>query len=211
MRAQQLRNLYAQPLPWWKRGIDIAGALLGITLLSPVLITAGAAVKLTSPGPVFFRQKRSGLGARPFMIWKFRTMCDRADAKQKEVMHLNEQDGAAFKIKNDPRVTKLGKILRSTSIDELPQLWNVLRGEMSLVGPRPLPVHESEACTSWQQRRLDVTPGLTCIWQVEGRSSVKFEEWMRMDLRYARKRSLIRDVSLIARTIPAVLMRRGAS
>jgi len=211
LRSQSLRATFVRPLPWWKRGVDIAGALAGLALLSPVLVIAGAAVKLTSPGPMLFQQQRAGLGGRPFTLWKFRTMCDRADAQQGEILHLNEQDGPAFKIKNDPRITPLGKLLRSSSIDELPQLWNVLRGEMSLVGPRPLPLHEADACERWQQRRLDVTPGLTCIWQVRGRSSVTFDQWMRMDLQYVGRRSLWQDLKLIFATIPAVLTRRGAS
>jgi len=210
-RAQGLRKHFAQPLPVWKRGIDILGALGGIAVFSPLFLAAAAAVKLTSPGPVFFFQRRAGLGGRPFTLWKFRTMRVGAEKLQQEIMHLNEQDGAAFKIKNDPRVTPVGSLLRKTSIDELPQLWNVLRGDMSLVGPRPLPVHEAESCLQWQQRRVDVTPGVTCIWQAHGRSRVTFEEWMRMDLRYARRRTLWRDLVLILQTIPAVLLRRGAS
>jgi lipopolysaccharide/colanic/teichoic acid biosynthesis glycosyltransferase len=133
-----------------------------------------------------------------------------AEAKKKELKQRNEQDGPAFKIKDDPRVTRVGKLLRKSSIDELPQLWNVLRGDMTLVGPRPLPVSESEACEGWQRRRLDVTPGLTCIWQVKGRSRVSFAEWVRMDVAYIRRRTLFNDLRIIAQTIPAVLLRRGA-
>jgi lipopolysaccharide/colanic/teichoic acid biosynthesis glycosyltransferase len=126
------------------------------------------------------------------------------------LLALNEQDGPAFKIKDDPRVTRFGRFLRSTSIDELPQLWNVLRGEMSLVGPRPLPCHESDGCLGWQRRRLDVTPGLTCIWQVKGRSRVSFSEWCRMDLQYVAKRGVRQDLLLLLLTLPAVLLRKGA-
>lgn len=209
--SQSLELLFAQPLPRWKRGLDIVGASLGLVGLAPLLAVVGVLIKWTSPGPVLFIQKRSGLGGKPFMLYKFRSMrCD-AEAKKAELMTLNEQDGPAFKIRNDPRVTPLGRLLRTTSIDELPQLWNVLRGDMSLVGPRPLPCHESEACTVWQKRRLDVTPGLTCIWQIKGRSSVTFNEWVRMDLQYLRSRSLFEDVKLLAQTIPAVLLRKGAS
>lgn len=210
-RAQPMRALFAQQPPRWKRSVDVAGALLGMAVLSPLFLAAGLAVKLTSRGPIFFRQQRAGLGGRPFTLWKFRTMRDAAEEEQGQFLDLNEQDGPAFKIKNDPRVTRVGRFLRSTSIDELPQLWNVLRGEMSLVGPRPLPLHEAAACAAWQQRRLDVTPGVTCIWQVEGRSTVPFDEWMRMDLRYVQRPTLLRDVQLLSLTIPAVLSRRGAS
>ena len=151
-----------------------------------------------------------GLGGARFTMFKLRTMSINADAQKASLMQHNEVDGPAFKMTNDPRVTPFGRFLRQTSIDELPQLWNVFRGDMSLVGPRPLPCAESEACSSWQQQRLDVTPGLTCIWQVSGRSLVSFVDWVRMDVRYIRDRSLRRDVSLLAKTIPAVMRRKGA-
>ena len=143
-------------------------------------------------------------------MYKFRSMVVDAEQRKRELLALNEQDGPAFKISADPRVTPLGRFLRTTSIDELPQLINVLKGDMSLVGPRPLPCDESDACRGWQRRRLDVTPGLTCIWQVRGRSQVSFADWCRMDLQYVASRSLLRDVTLIALTLPAVLLRRGA-
>src|SRR5262249_30144394 len=140
----------------------------------------------------------------------FRTMFANAEARKHELLALNEQDGPAFKMKNDPRVTGIGWFLRSTSIDELPQLWNILRGDMSLVGPRPLPCAETANCADWQRQRLDATPGRTCIWQVHGRSRVSFAEWVRMDVRYIRSRSLWRDLVLLLLTVPAVLLRRGA-
>jgi lipopolysaccharide/colanic/teichoic acid biosynthesis glycosyltransferase len=133
-----------------------------------------------------------------------------AEKRQAELRVRSEQDGPAFKMTHDPRVTRLGAILRKTSLDELPQLWNVLKGDMSLVGPRPLPCSESSACSQWQRRRLDVTPGITCLWQVKGRSTVSFPEWMRMDINYIRTRRLMRDISLLLLTVPAVLLRRGA-
>jgi lipopolysaccharide/colanic/teichoic acid biosynthesis glycosyltransferase len=204
-----MEHLFAQRLPAWKRLSDIAGSLFGIIVLSPLLLLIAVAVKLTSRGPVLFRQKRSGLGDREFVLYKFRSMIDAAEAMQKELWELSEQDGPAFKMSDDPRTTPLGRFLRSTSLDELPQLWNVLRGDMSLVGPRPLPCPESEACLGWQKRRLDVTPGLTCTWQVFGRSRVPFVEWMRMDLRYAERRSLIGDLRLMFQTLPAVFRRDG--
>src|SRR5262249_21379046 len=133
-----------------------------------------------------------------------------AEAKKKELLALNEQDGPAFKIKRDPRITPLGRLLRATSIDELPQLINVLLGDMSLVGPRPLPCHETAGCASWQRQRLDVTPGLTCIWQIKGRSRVSFADWVRMDIQYIRNTSLLQDLKLLLMTVPALLLRKGA-
>ena len=208
--VHRLESLLVRPLPWWKRAIDMFGAASLLVIASPIMAAAAAAVKFTSHGPVIFTQKRAGLGGQPFTIYKFRTMVVDAEAKKAALKAKSEQDGPAFKIKDDPRVTRIGKFLRKTSIDELPQLWNVLRGDMTLVGPRPLPVNESDACEGWQRRRLDVTPGLTCIWQVRGRSRVSFAEWVRMDVTYIRRRTLLNDVAILAQTIPAVLMRRGA-
>ncbi len=204
-----LDTLLAVGLPWWKRGLDMIVSSIALLLLAPLLAVVAVAVKLTSPGPVFFRQLRSGLGGRPFVCLKFRTMVVDAERRKAELMARNEQDGPAFKIRNDPRITRLGKFLRQTSIDELPQLWNVLCGDMTLVGPRPLPVAEAEACRGWLRRRQDVTPGLTCIWQVHGRSKVSFIEWVRMDLRYSRSRTLWHDLKLIVQTVPAMLLRRN--
>jgi len=157
-----------------------------------------------------FQQRRAGLGGKPFMIYKLRTMVNDAEQRKAQLAPLNEQDGPAFKLSNDPRTTPLGRFLRQTSLDELPQFWNVLKGDMTLVGPRPLPVPESNACAAWQRRRLYVTPGITCIWQIYGRSRVSFSEWIRMDLRYIREQRLIEDVKILLLTVPAVLMRRGA-
>lgn len=208
--VQNLRTLLVKKMPCWKRAIDILGAGTGLLLLSPLLLIISAAIKLTSSGPVMFTQRRAGIGGRPFKIYKFRTMCVDAEAKKQSLRAQSEQDGPAFKIKHDPRITRIGKILRETSLDELPQLWNVLVGGMSLVGPRPLPVDESDECAPWQHRRLDVTPGLTCIWQVKGRSRVTFDEWVRMDISYIRRRKLAHDLLILVQTIPAVLLRRGA-
>jgi lipopolysaccharide/colanic/teichoic acid biosynthesis glycosyltransferase len=205
-----LDRLFVRSLPAWKRTLDILGALMGLLVLSPILVLVALAVKFTSPGPVLFRQVRSGRGGRPFVIYKFRTMVVDAEARKAALLAMNERDGPAFKIKCDPRITPIGRLLRCTSLDELPQLWNILVGDMTLVGPRPLPCAEADACAGWQRRRLDVTPGLTCIWQVRGRGGVAFADWMRMDLEYIRKRSLWHDLKLLLWTIPAVLLRRGA-
>ena len=208
--AQPMELLFVHGMPAWKRALDIFGACIGLLLTTPVMLVAATAIRLTSPGPALFRQWRGGAGNRPFLMYKLRTMSLDADARKVELLALNEQDGPAFKIKDDPRITPLGRFLRRTSIDELPQLWNVLKGDMSLVGPRPLPLEESANCAAWQKRRLDVTPGLTCIWQVRGRSSVSFDEWVRMDLHYIRTRGLICDLKLILQTASAVLLGRGA-
>jgi lipopolysaccharide/colanic/teichoic acid biosynthesis glycosyltransferase len=208
--VHRLESLLVRPLPWWKRAIDVIGATTGIVLTSPLMAAAALSIKLTSRGPVVFKQQRAGLGGKPFTIYKLRTMVPDAEARKAELIAKNEQDGAAFKIKDDPRVTRVGKFLRKSSIDELPQLFNVLKGDMTLVGPRPLPVNEADACEGWQRRRLDVTPGLTCIWQVKGRSRVSFAEWVRMDVAYIRRRTLWHDLVILAQTIPAVLVRRGA-
>ncbi len=201
--------LLVQAMPPWKRALDIAGAGLGLLLLWPLLLVVAAAVKLTSPGPVLFAQLRSGRGGKPFLMYKFRTMTTDAEARKALLLARNEQDGPAFKIKDDPRVTPLGRWLRAASIDELPQLWNVLRGDMSLVGPRPLPCEEAAACSDWRRQRLDAIPGLTCTWQVRGRSRVTFDEWTRMDIRYVRSQSWRQDLKLLLQTIPALIFHRG--
>lgn len=150
----------------WKRVLDVFVATVGLLTLIPVFASIAAIIKLTSPGPVFYRQRRSGLGGRGFAMVKFRSMTTDADQRKPALLELSEQDGPAFKLENDPRVTPFGGLLRRLSIDELPQLWNVLVGDMSLVGPRPLPGDETDKCQTWHHRRLDVTPGITCIWQV---------------------------------------------
>jgi lipopolysaccharide/colanic/teichoic acid biosynthesis glycosyltransferase len=169
-------------------------------------------IKLDSTGQVFFVQDRVGLNKRRFQMFKFRTMVGDAAEKQSELECLNEADGPVFKIKNDPRITRLGKYLRKTSIDELPQLLNVLKGDMSLVGPRPLPIRDYQGFDEdWVRRRFSVRPGITCLWQVNGRSSLSFKEWMELDLHYIDHWSFWLDVKLIAKTIPAVLRGAGAA
>lgn len=202
-------NLLVKPLPAWKRAIDIAGSATGLLLSSPFIAAAAVAVKFTSEGPAFFMQEREGLGGRRFRMIKLRTMRPDAEKQKASLLESSEQDGPAFKMADDPRVTPIGKILRKTSIDELPQLWNVLRGDMSLVGPRPLPVAESQACKPWQRRRLIVTPGLTCTWQIYGRNIVPFDEWIRMDLAYAENRSPWLDFKLVAKTGPTLIQQKG--
>jgi exopolysaccharide biosynthesis polyprenyl glycosylphosphotransferase len=198
-----------------KRLLDIVLSSLAIIILSPVLVFTAILVKLTAPGPVFFVQRRLGLNKRMFNIYKFRTMVVDAEKRLKDIEHLNEVSGPVFKIKNDPRITPIGRFLRKTSIDELPQLFNVLKGDMSLVGPRPLQVRDYELfnsfCEDWQRRRFSVRPGITCLWQIKGRSSIPFEKWMELDLQYVRNWSLWLDLEILAKTVPAVLKGSGAA
>jgi lipopolysaccharide/colanic/teichoic acid biosynthesis glycosyltransferase len=207
--ATSIESLLTHPSPKWKRAIDVLGAIVGLTLSLPFLAAAGIAIKLSSRGPVLYSQLREGMGGRRFRIYKLRTMQLGAHEQQSKLRELSVQDGPAFKLPNDPRTTWIGRWLRSTSLDELPQFWNILRGDMSLVGPRPLPVHESLQCAPWQRRRLTVMPGMTCIWQVTGRSRVSFDEWMRMDLQYVRRRSVVCDMGLLLATAPSVIVSRG--
>jgi exopolysaccharide biosynthesis polyprenyl glycosylphosphotransferase len=195
-----------------KSAIDFIGSLSLILLLSPIMLAAALAVRLTSPGPVFFRQQRAGLNGRPFTMLKFRSMVTNAEQLKQELAALNEMSGPVFKVTNDPRVTATGRFLRKWSIDELPQLFNILRGEMSLVGPRPLPVDEVARFDDLaHRRRLSVRPGLTCIWQVRGRNNVSdFKEWVRLDLEYIDNWSLWLDFKILLMTIPAVFTGAGA-
>jgi exopolysaccharide biosynthesis polyprenyl glycosylphosphotransferase len=195
-----------------KRGIDVLVSLILLLLLSPVFAVTAILIKLTSPGSVFFIQERVGLNKRTFRLYKFRTMIAGAEKMMTQLEHLNELSGPVFKIKNDPRITWIGKYLRKTSMDELPQLINVLKGEISLVGPRPLPVRDYEGFDEdWQRRRFSVRPGVTCLWQVNGRNAIPFEKWMEMDMEYIDNWSLGLDLKILARTIPAVLRGSGAA
>jgi len=194
-----------------KRTLDICISLILIIIFSPLFFITAILVKVTSPGPAFFIQERVGLNKRRFRLYKFRTMVVDAEQKLPELEHLNEASGPVFKIKDDPRITPVGKFLRKTSIDELPQLINVLKGDMSLVGPRPLPVRDYEGFDyDWHRRRFSVRPGITCLWQVSGRSSICFEKWMELDMEYIDHWSLWLDFKILAKTIPAVLNRSGA-
>ena len=195
-----------------KRAEDIAISLLCLVTFAPVLVVTAILVKLTSRGPVFFVQKRVGLNKRTISVYKFRTMVTGAEQRIAEVEHLNEMSGPVFKIKNDPRLTKLGKYLRKTSIDELPQFFNVLRGDMSLVGPRAMAVRDFEKFDQdWHRRRFSVRPGITCLWQVNGRNTVPFERWMELDMEYIDQWSLWLDLQILVKTIPAVLRGTGAA
>ena len=193
-----------------KRAFDFVAGTALLLILLPVLLLAAILVKVTSRGPIFFTQRRCGSRGRTFTCYKFRTMVNGADGLKKNLLSRNEVTGPVFKIRNDPRITPLGRLLRKTSIDELPQLLNVIRGEMSLVGPRP-PLPEEVATYSHRERlRLSVPTGLTCLWQVSGRSNLDFEQWIELDLQYLEKRGFWYDIWLLARTIPAVLTGRGA-
>jgi exopolysaccharide biosynthesis polyprenyl glycosylphosphotransferase len=195
-----------------KRVLDIMISTTAIILLWPVLVVVCILVKLTSPGPVLFVQKRLGLNKRPFDLYKFRTMVMDAEEQMRQIEHLNEASGPVFKMKNDPRVTTIGRFLRKTSIDELPQLFNVLKSEMSLVGPRPLPARDYNGFDQdWPRRRFSVRPGVTCLWQIRGRSSIPFQQWMELDLQYIDKWSLWLDFQILMRTIPAVFKGSGAT
>ena len=194
-----------------KRGMDVVVASIMLLLASPVMLLTAIVIKLTSDGPILFQQERSGRNGRRFTMFKFRSMVVDAEKRKKELAHLNEMSGPVFKIRRDPRVTRIGQLIRKTSIDELPQLFNILRGDMSLVGPRPPLPSEVEQYQPWQRRRLSVKPGLTGLWQVSGRNNVDFEEWMAMDLRYIDDWSLWLDMKIILQTVPAVLFRAGAS
>jgi exopolysaccharide biosynthesis polyprenyl glycosylphosphotransferase len=194
-----------------KRGFDILSSGLALWVLAPMLVVVAMLVKLTSRGPVLFRQTRVGLHGRPFRMLKFRTMVENAEALKAQLASVNEMDGPVFKMKKDPRITPIGRFLRKFSIDELPQLINVLRGDMSVVGPRPPVPSEVARYEPWQRRRLSVRPGLTCIWQVSGRNEISFEQWMYMDLQYIDNWSFLKDVGLILKTLPVVVTGRGAS
>ncbi len=208
------RERYHHPLPMigaiTKRLLDVGASLFGLLLLLPLFPFIVLLIRLESPGPIFFRQKRVGREGRLFHCYKFRSMAVDAEQQKDRLAHLNEATGAAFKIKEDPRITGVGRFLRRSSLDEFPQLVNVLRGEMSIVGPRPQIPSEVAEYSPTHACRLLVTPGLTCLWQISGRSHLEFEEWMQLDLAYVTAQSLTLDVSILLRTLPAVIERKGA-
>jgi exopolysaccharide biosynthesis polyprenyl glycosylphosphotransferase len=208
--------VYADHLESWpivaKHLLDTVTSLVLLVLLSPIFLIVALLIKLDSRGPVFFVQKRVGLNKRRFHMYKLRTMVIDAETRQFALENRNEADGPVFKIKDDPRITRVGKFLRKFSIDELPQFFNVLCGDMSLVGPRPLPVRDCEGFEQdWQRRRFSVRPGLTCLWQINGRSTVSFKHWMDLDMRYIDQWSLWLDIIILVKTIPAILRGTGAA
>jgi len=193
-----------------KRVFDLVGAACGLSLVVPLLPFIAVMIKLETSGPILFKQTRVGRRGRLFPCYKFRSMSTDAEKRKAELDHLNEASGAAFKIKDDPRITRVGRFLRRSSLDEFPQLWNVLRGDMSIVGPRPQIPSEVADYTPEQARRLVARPGLTCLWQVSGRSQLDFDEWMALDQEYVRRRSFAYDLEILLRTLPAVIERKGA-
>ena len=195
-----------------KRAVDLTGATVGLLLVSPLLAVVALSIRLTSPGPVLFRQLRGGRHGKPFTMFKFRTMSTDAEMRRAELAAFNQMSGPVFKVEHDPRITRVGRFLRKTSIDELPQLVNVLRGDMSLVGPRPLPLYEVDKFeTTAQRRRLSVAPGLTCLWQISGRNEIRnFQDWVKLDLLYIDNWSLWLDFKILLKTIPVVLLGFGA-
>jgi exopolysaccharide biosynthesis polyprenyl glycosylphosphotransferase len=193
-----------------KRCFDIVASILILILLMPIIPLIALMIRLDSPGPVFYRQDRVGEGGRIFKFLKFRSMYHGADQRLSELAARNEQSGPVFKIRSDPRITSVGRFLRRSSLDEIPQIFNVLNGDMSIVGPRPPLPSEVERYLPWQRRRLEVKPGITCLWQISGRSQISFDEWMRLDMEYLKTRSFQTDLLIFLKTIPAVIARRGA-
>ncbi len=193
-----------------KRAFDLVVGSAILLLLLPVIPLIALMIRLDSPGPVFYRQRRVGQGGTEFDFYKFRSMYVDADRRLEELRERNETDGPVFKMRNDPRVTSVGRFLRRSSLDEIPQIFNVLRGDMSIVGPRPALPHEVAQYRPWHRRRLEVKPGITCLWQIAGRSHIGFEEWMRLDMEYLKTRSFLTDLRIFVQTIPAVIARRGA-
>ncbi|HEX2986192.1 MAG TPA: sugar transferase [Caproiciproducens sp.] len=193
-----------------KRLFDVLLSFFAIIVLLPLFLLLAVAIKLDSKGPVIYSQMRAGKSGKPFKLYKFRSMCIDAEEKLEQLKDQNEKNGPIFKIANDPRVTRVGRFIRKVSIDELPQLINILKGEMSIVGPRPPLLSEMEQYTLYQMQRLDVTPGLTCYWQISGRSDIDFNQWVELDLKYIRECGLWTDLRIILKTVPAVLLARGA-
>ncbi len=193
-----------------KRVFDIVISSIALVALSPIVLIVALLVRTTSRGPIIFKQTRVGAGGKEFTCYKFRSMCADAEAKKHKLLHLNEVSGPVFKIKDDPRLTSIGKFIRKLSLDELPQLWNVFIGDMSIVGPRPPVPHEVAKYGPREFGRLAVKPGITCVWQVTGRSNIPFDHWIELDLMYIDTMSFWGDVGLVLKTIPAVLTGRGA-
>ena len=193
-----------------KRFADILFSSIGLLLLSPFLLIIAILIRVEDGGKAIYKQERRGLNGKPFLMYKFRSMCENAEEFRKNLLNQNEADGPIFKMANDPRITKIGAFIRRTSIDELPQLWNILKGDMSIVGPRPLPVYEADACTDYQKQRLKVKPGLTCYWQISGRSNTTFEQMIQLDFQYMQERSVFIDIKIILKTVVTVFKHEGA-
>lgn len=193
-----------------RRVFDITLSLLLLVPFSAVIVVAATAIRLTTPGPALLRQVRCGLHGRPFTMYKLRSMTDDAEQRRVELEAINEMDGPVFKSSRDPRITNIGRILRRFSIDEFPQLFNVIKGQMSFVGPRPPLPAEVQRYKRWQRRRLSMKPGITCLWQISGRNQIGFDEWMRLDLKYIDNWSLLLDLKILLKTIPVVLFGKGA-
>ena len=208
--AIQATKIERRPYDVAKRFFDIVWSLCGLVILSPLFLITAVAIRLDSKGPAFYSQKRIGKNGKPFKMYKFRSMCVDAEQQLERLAALNERDGPTFKITHDPRVTRVGRFIRKTCIDELPQLINILRGEMSLVGPRPPLPNEVAVYTPYQMRRLGVTPGLTCFWQATKGEDTTFEEWVEMDLKYIRERSLKTDIKILFLTVRVVLLGKGS-
>jgi lipopolysaccharide/colanic/teichoic acid biosynthesis glycosyltransferase len=209
--AKRLHPVFFNRVSFWKRLIDIVLSIIALIVLSPLMLMIALVVMFTSKGPIFYKQKRAGLGGVPFTMLKFRTMKVGAEEMKSQLKLFNERTGPVFKMINDPRVTPIGKILRQWSLDELPQFVNVLKGDMTLVGPRPPTLDEVEQYNKWHNYRLEMRPGITCIWQVYARHDKSFDNWVRLDIKYKKEQSFLLDMKLIALTLPAVLSRRGAS
>lgn len=212
-RRNNMRSIYAKKNSCYillKRTGDILLSACALIMLSPVFLATAVAIKVEDGGPVFFVQPRAGKEMKSFLMYKFRSMNQDADKHFHELKDQNEQTGHAFKIKNDPRITKVGKFIRKYSIDELPQLLNILKGDMSIVGPRPILTFQMEECNEYDRQRLIVRPGLTCYWQIGGRSNIEWDEWVELDLDYIENMSLWTDIKLIVKTIPAVIKGEGA-
>jgi exopolysaccharide biosynthesis polyprenyl glycosylphosphotransferase len=197
-------------LKYVKRVMDIVGAIVGLILFAPIILFFAILIKIDSKGPVFYEADRYGKGGKPFKFYKLRSMYVGAHESRSNLMHLNQVKGPVFKLFDDPRITRVGRFMRKCSIDEMPQMYNVLKGDMSLVGPRPPIPEEVEKYEPWQLRRLSLKPGITCLWQISGRSRLGFDEWMRLDIEYINNQSFWMDMKILLRTIPAVLLREGA-
>jgi lipopolysaccharide/colanic/teichoic acid biosynthesis glycosyltransferase len=208
--SQKLHPVFFHKVSVWKRLSDICLSLFALIVFSPLFLIIAITLKLTSKGPILYKQQRAGLGGVPFTMLKFRTMKAGAEEMKSELQPFNERTGPVFKMGKDPRVTRIGKILRQWSLDELPNFINVLKGEMSLVGPRPPTFDEVERYHNWHNYRLEMRPGITCIWQVYARHEKSFDNWVRLDIKYRQEQSFLLDLKLLALTLPAVLSRRGA-